>query len=691
MSVSEAQSDVTQRTDWKIEDDLRLPRVLLLGDSISIWYTHAVREALEGRANVHRALESPTAFANCRTTTNTLAHLDKWLGDKPWDVIHCNWGLHDLACVSREGSVPGLQVPIAEYEKNLEELVGRLKRTGATLIYATTTPVPDGVTNRSNADVLRYNEAARKVMRRQGVAVNDLYAFALPRLSEIQRPVNVHFHAQGSQVLGQEVARVILEALNDRQAARIKVRASTTMQSLPANPALFLDDQHIAAASGVRRIMNRPTKHPQNPVMVRDQPWEARVIELYGTVLYDDDRKIFRCWYLANEQSKKNAVVDTPEGNALAKYYQCYAESDDGVVWRKPPVGRGKLGPYDRHNMVIPEAHGFCVIHTPDDPDPNRRYKGAGGAVRGISPNGIDWTLSEWRSAVGKNDTGTSVVRWNGQYLAYVRYQISDPAWPGVMRGVGLCVSDDFEHWSTKELILRTDERDGYPWVQPYGLSVTPYGDQLIGLLWMLRLDHVENNNRLGDMDVQLVVSRDGRRWARVADQQVFLASTPESWDRGRIIPSTTLLVKDDEVYIYYTGTDTRHGEAWGNPAIGLARLPKDRFVAVRANRNDVPGIVQTTPLLTAADSTLVVNAAVSSPEDLKIELMDERCQKAIDNFDCSKSHLRAKGPNRYTVVWVDQERNVRSISDRPTRAAVSIRFILRGDASLYSFEVQSS
>src|SRR5687768_15897261 len=128
------QKSVTERTDWDVEDDPLLPRVLLLGDSISIWYTHPVREALRGRANVHRALESPTAFANCRTTTNTLPQLDRWLGDKPWDVIHCNWGLHDLARASTEGSDFQNQVPIDQYEKSLEELIRRLKATGATLI-----------------------------------------------------------------------------------------------------------------------------------------------------------------------------------------------------------------------------------------------------------------------------------------------------------------------------------------------------------------------------------------------------------------------------------------------------------------------------------------------------------------------------------------------------------------------------
>ncbi len=68
-----------------VEDDPRLPRVLLIGDSISIGYTVPVRKLLAGKANVHRI---PT---NGGPTTRGLEQIDKWLGKKPWDVIHFNW------------------------------------------------------------------------------------------------------------------------------------------------------------------------------------------------------------------------------------------------------------------------------------------------------------------------------------------------------------------------------------------------------------------------------------------------------------------------------------------------------------------------------------------------------------------------------------------------------------------------
>ncbi|MCX7011825.1 MAG: SGNH/GDSL hydrolase family protein [Candidatus Sumerlaeota bacterium] len=186
-----------------IQDDPALPRVLLLGDSISVGYTPAVREALAGKANVHRPA------ANCGPTTKGLENLSQWLGDGHWDVIHFNWGLHDL---TRTDDKP--LVPLDEYEKNLRELVARLKRTGATLVWCSTTPVPPGRRAPLEPDdVVRYNEVARKIMAENGIAIDDLYAFALPRLGEIQLPSNVHVTPEGSKALAQQVAASIESAL----------------------------------------------------------------------------------------------------------------------------------------------------------------------------------------------------------------------------------------------------------------------------------------------------------------------------------------------------------------------------------------------------------------------------------------------------------------------------------------------
>ena len=191
-----------------IDDVPGLPRVLLLGDSISMGYTIPVRTRLAGRANVHRPPE------NCGDTARGVASLDKWLGEGKWDVIHFNFGLHDLKYLDGKGTlVPpeqGKQVAsTTQYAENLRRIVARLKRTGAKLIFATTTPVPAGSTGRVQHDDRKYNEAAVQVMREQGVLIDDLHAFAGARLEKIQLPKNVHFSAEGYGALADAVVASI--------------------------------------------------------------------------------------------------------------------------------------------------------------------------------------------------------------------------------------------------------------------------------------------------------------------------------------------------------------------------------------------------------------------------------------------------------------------------------------------------
>lgn len=196
-----------------------LPRVLLIGDSISIGYTLAVREMLAGKANVHRPL------TNCGPTIRGLDSIDQWLqtggADKTWDVIHFNWGLHDLKYMGPNGenladpkaADSKQQVPPEAYVKNLESLVLTLKKTGATLIWRNTTPVPPGVKGRVPGDSVAYNKLAEPIMKKHGVAIHDLYSFAKEHEAEIQLKANVHYSAAGSKQLAADVVKVIEPAL----------------------------------------------------------------------------------------------------------------------------------------------------------------------------------------------------------------------------------------------------------------------------------------------------------------------------------------------------------------------------------------------------------------------------------------------------------------------------------------------
>jgi len=195
-------------------------RVLILGDSISIGYTDAVRVSLGEEAVVVRPTrEGGEKPENCAGTSYGVAHIGRWLslGGGSFDVVHFNFGLHDLKRVNPETGANSVdpadpnQAPLEVYAQQLREITEELKASGAELIFATTTPVPEGGVrpHRDPADVVRYNQAALEIMGELDVAVNDLYGFALPQLGEVQKPVNVHFTRAGKQALAGEVVMSI--------------------------------------------------------------------------------------------------------------------------------------------------------------------------------------------------------------------------------------------------------------------------------------------------------------------------------------------------------------------------------------------------------------------------------------------------------------------------------------------------
>ena len=203
---------------WAFQADPALPNVLILGDSISIGYTLPVREKLHGKANVFRPMRPDKQPDNCGDTPLGLAKLDQWLGDTRWDVIHFNWGLWDLCYRHPESKEQGnrdkvngkLSTPPEDYERNLEKLVAKLKTSGAKLVWANTTLVPDGEAGRFVGDDMKYNAIAARVMERHHIPINDLHAVSkafAPAL--FVKPGDVHFTPEGSAKLAAQVAEMI--------------------------------------------------------------------------------------------------------------------------------------------------------------------------------------------------------------------------------------------------------------------------------------------------------------------------------------------------------------------------------------------------------------------------------------------------------------------------------------------------
>jgi hypothetical protein len=198
-AIEEKYHDLVASLPWDfVKDDPALPRILLIGDSVSRGYTQAVRRELAGKVNVHRAP------ANCGPTATGLKKLDAWLGDGEWDVIHFNFGIHDR------------RTPLHEYEQRLSEIIDRLEATGARVVWATTTPIPEDW--KEGPDVARgmeeRNTIAAELMREREISINDLHSTIEPHLDEVQNPADVHFTAEGYDILGKQVARHLLSVLD---------------------------------------------------------------------------------------------------------------------------------------------------------------------------------------------------------------------------------------------------------------------------------------------------------------------------------------------------------------------------------------------------------------------------------------------------------------------------------------------
>tara|TARA_A100001011_G_scaffold162982_1_gene171547 strand:- start:375 stop:1064 length:690 start_codon:yes stop_codon:yes gene_type:complete len=204
-----------------LKERINLPKVLIIGDSISIGYYPFVKDALLNKVDLHRPILPNGGFENCAGTSKGLKNISEWLGDIPWDLIHFNFGLHDIKHInpingknSNSFDDPHQASP-KQYKDNLGKIVKTLKKTKAKLIFATTTPYPNSKLKPARKYGMPeiYNQVALSVMKKHKVKINDLHSFVLPRMNELQRPFNVHFSKYGSKELAKVVIKSILQNL----------------------------------------------------------------------------------------------------------------------------------------------------------------------------------------------------------------------------------------------------------------------------------------------------------------------------------------------------------------------------------------------------------------------------------------------------------------------------------------------
>ena len=463
---------------------------------------------------------------------------------------------------------------------------------------------------------------------------------------------------------------------------------------------LFLDDWIVAETEHVQREQGEVLKHPGNPILRRDRPWDAGRADLYGSAVCDPEHQRIQLFYAANNVFKGHE-------DRLA-----YAESyDQGQTWAKPQLDLIPFGEHARTNLVLlPPSqvmHGPCVFRDEHEADPAKRYKlftssypdtaylglprcyehrgaflyaidkpklppgcGLPGMYVAYSPDGIHWPTPPVRVSNLMSDTTQSAF-WDariGKYVAYVRARTSND------RSVARMESDDFETWTEPQVVL-----EGTPAQCLYSMGVTPYEGLYIGTPWIFDRASEARGGRV--IWPELAVSRDGKQWHRPFPVQPLIPTGPPgSADSRQIRMSASLVVLDDKIILLYGQTNRPH-EVDMRVEIGMATLRLDGFAAMTAGETE--GTILTKPLRFDR-GRLYVNADVQPGGHLQAEIIDEgdTVRPGYRLPDCAAvtgSSVRAP------LVWKSK-----TTVDNAGKGNCRIRFVLR-KAKLYSLWIESA
>ncbi|HBQ64326.1 MAG TPA: hypothetical protein DD727_05280 [Clostridiales bacterium] len=178
-----------------------MKKVLLLGDSIRISYMPLVKEKLADIAEVTGPAD------NCRFSAYTLWNVNAWIREagNP-DVIHWNNGIWDVFHLAPE---TGIFTPLEYYLYNLKRILVQLRKTGAVILWATTTPVWTPHPNLDNGEIDAYNRKALQLMQQEGIGVNDLNARVKQDPAAFISADRLHLSEEGKEVCAIQVAERI--------------------------------------------------------------------------------------------------------------------------------------------------------------------------------------------------------------------------------------------------------------------------------------------------------------------------------------------------------------------------------------------------------------------------------------------------------------------------------------------------
>ncbi|MCH9725208.1 MAG: hypothetical protein K0U86_09925 [Planctomycetes bacterium] len=454
------------------------------------------------------------------------------------------------------------------------------------------------------------------------------------------------------------------------------------------------DDHAIPWRDNLQLTSVQATKHSANPVLRRGPdgaPDHGHAI-LYGTVIRSGGK--FRMWYLGMFETK------TKSGQAPGWWRpMCYAESTDGVTWTKPNLGLVEFNGNKNNNICLIKSEVpslakvndfLSVLHDPNDPDPNRRYKcvyiahppfgDVQGGRSGIGPDerrwgafisatsadGLSWKVVGDRpmNAGGERFEVSGLYYHDGFY--YAPGQLLSP-WSWRMDGskTGRVMltyrSSDFNNWSRAKATAFA--RPGQLTVKPIsgqqthmGAGIWNRGNALVGLygMWQDAPEKPKDSaywNEGVTIDLGLIVSNDGIHFREpVPGHKVISRGTKEEWDNTALLQGHAFANVGDKTMMWYSHWDT--GGKLRNMEIGLATLRRDGFGYLsRKVENSAAGF-ETTSFDVTGNAQLFVNVeGVSSAAPLKVELLDSRA-KPLAGFSGADAAQLSKPGTRQKVVW---------------------------------------
>ncbi len=461
---------------------------------------------------------------------------------------------------------------------------------------------------------------------------------------------------------------------------------------------LVLDSRVIEAASGAKLTLGKVEKDPHNPLFGEDKPWEKRFDNLYGNVIYDQEDRLYKCWYspfIVDHSAKGMSLEERgkryrpPRGREMAV---CYATSKDGIKWTKPLMS---IREWDGAptNIVERGPHGAGVFKDLREKDPNRRYKmlfTERGMRVAFSRDGVRW--SEPVRCRGLNvagDTHNNIL-WAptlGTYVGITREWERRPRQRLVVR----TTTRDFSEWTEPKVVLKGLE----PRLQTYAMPVFYHGGVYIGLIAL----HDQKSDRVW---TELAWSPDTVEWHRVCPGTPLIPNSDEklSYDYGCVYPCAYPVFLDDEIRLYYGGSDWLH-YGWRNGFLCLATLRPDGFAGYEPSSAERPAVITTVPLLWPQPSkalrsraakrsesgaaskiaavTTYLSADVREGGSVRVTLLD------ANGNDNENRKLAESTPVRRTVTDAEIDWQGRARAGSLEGKPVRLRFELRG-AKLYSY-----